>query len=100
MSHRGSLLFTPSGVSAIAATTPAESTPAMLAPLFAEPEGAVELALLGMGADIAAAPAALRDALRAHGLRFEAMATGAAARTYNVMVDEDRRVAAVLLAVP
>lgn len=100
MSHRGSLLFTPSGVTAIAATTPAEITTDMLAPLFAEPPGAVELVLIGTGADIAAVPSALREALRAHGMRFEAMATGPAARTFNVMADEERRVAAVLLAAP
>jgi len=100
MSHRGSILITPSGVTAIAATTPAEITEAMLAPLFAEPKGAVEFVVLGMGADVAAAPPAIRDALRAHGLRFESMATGPAARTFNVMADEERRVAAVLLAVP
>lgn len=100
MTHRGSILITPSGVAAIAATRPDELSPDMLAPLFAEPAGAVELLLLGMGADIAAPPPALRDALRAAGLRFELMATGAAARTFNVMADEGRRVAAALIAVP
>ncbi len=99
MSHRGSILITPSGVTAIAATKPSEITLDMLAPLLAEPQGAVELVLLGMGADIAAAPPALREGLRAHSLRFEVMATGPAARTFNVLADEERRVAAVLLAV-
>lgn len=100
MTHRGSILITPSGVTAIAATRGDELTPQMLAPLFAEPAGAVELVLLGMGADIAAPPAPLREALRAAGLRVELMATGAAARTFNVMADEGRRVAAALIAVP
>ena len=100
MSHRGSIVITPSGVTAIAATTPADLTPDMLAPIFAEAEGAVELVLLGMGADVAAVPPAIRDALRARGLRVEMMATGPAARTFNVLAEEERRVAAVLLAVP
>ena len=100
MSHRGSIIIAPSGVTAIAATTPADLTPDMLAPIFAEPKGAVELVLLGMGADVAAVPPAIRDALRARGLRFEMMATGPAARTFNVLAEEERRVAAVLLAVP
>lgn len=100
MSHRGSIVVAPSGVTAISAATPAELTPEMLAPILAEPKGAVELVLLGMGADIAAVPPAIRDALRAHGLRFETMATGPAARTFNVLAEEERRVAALLLAVP
>jgi uncharacterized protein len=100
MSHRGSIIIAPSGVTAIAATTPADLTPDMLAPIFSEPKGAVELVLLGMGADVAAVPPAIRDALRARGLRFEMMATGPAARTFNVLAEEERRVAAVLLAVP
>ena len=34
------------------------------------------------------------------GLRVEAMATGPAARVYNVLVGENRRVAAALIAAP
>lgn len=100
LTHRGSILVTPSGVTAIDATAAAELTPDMLAPLFAEPEGAVELVLFGLGADIAALPKPVRDALSARGLRVDMMATGAAARTFNVLADENRRVAAVLIAVP
>ncbi len=43
---------------------------------------------------------ALQARLRAAGLRFEAMATGPASRVYNVMMDENRRVAALLIAAP
>lgn len=100
MTHRGSILITPRGVHAIDAAKAADLTPAALAPLFAEPEGSVELVLIGTGADIAALPAPTREALRAAGLRVEIMASGPAARTFNVLADEERRVAAVLLAVP
>jgi uncharacterized protein len=41
----------------------------------------------------------LRDALRGHGISVEAMATPAACRTYNVLLAEDRRVAAALIAI-
>ena len=41
--------------------------------------------------------AALRTALKARGIALEAMETGAACRTYNVLLAEDRRVAAALL---
>ena len=40
---------------------------------------------------------ALRAALKARGIAIEAMDTGAACRTYNVLLAEDRRVAAALL---
>jgi uncharacterized protein len=102
MSHVGSILATPRGVSAVAATTIAEVGDEALAPLIAELEatpGAVELLFVGAGA----APARLPDApgarLRALGVRFETMATGPATRIYNVLVEEGRRVAALLIAV-
>jgi len=60
-------------------------------------DGAVELLLLGLGRRIAPVPAALRQALKAHGIAVEPMDTGAACRTYNVLLAEDRRVAAALL---
>jgi uncharacterized protein len=40
---------------------------------------------------------ALRLALKARGIAIEAMETGAACRTYNVLLAEDRRIAAALL---
>ena len=43
---------------------------------------------------------ALRKALRARGIAGEPMATGAAARTYNILLGEKRRVAAALIAAP
>ena len=42
------------------------------------------------------APAALRDALAGRGVGLEAMQLGAACRTFNVLVQEERRVAAAL----
>jgi uncharacterized protein len=43
-------------------------------------------------------PAELRQALKDHGIAVEAMDTGAACRTFNVLLTEDRRVAAALIA--
>jgi uncharacterized protein len=102
MSHVGSILATPSGISAVAAVTIAEVGDEALAPLIAELEatpGAVELLVLGTGASPARVSEALIRRLRAQGLRFETMATGPAARVYNVLVEEGRRVAALLIAV-
>jgi uncharacterized protein len=59
--------------------------------------GGIELVLLGLGRRGAPVSAALRAALKAHGIGVEAMDTGAACRTYNVLLAEDRLVAAALL---
>lgn len=59
----------------------------------------VDVIFLGTGADIAHAPTDLRQALEDAGIGVETMASPAAARTYNVLVSEGRRVAAALLAV-
>jgi uncharacterized protein len=45
-------------------------------------------------------PPALRAALRGAGIAVEPMDTGAACRTFNVLLAEGRRVAAALIAVP
>ena len=59
--------------------------------------GGVELLLLGLGRRMAPVAAALRAALKAKGIAVEAMDTGAACRTFNLLLAEDRRVAAALL---
>lgn len=59
----------------------------------------IEILLLGCGPRIAFIPPDLRKALRAAGVVIEALDTGAACRTYNVLLAEERRVAAALIAV-
>lgn len=59
----------------------------------------VDLLLMGLGLQGAIAPAALRVALRQSGIAVEAMSPAAACRTFNVLLAEDRRVAAALLAI-
>ncbi len=61
--------------------------------------GTVELLLVGTGARMTRIDGALRRALRADGVVMEAMDTGAACRTYNVLMAEGRRVAAALIAI-
>jgi len=103
LSHVGSILATPKGVAAVAVQTPDAIDAAALAPLFAELEadpGSIEYVVIGAGARMAALAPALKDRLRAAGLRFEVMATGPATRVYNVMMDENRRVAGLFLAAP
>ena len=50
-----------------------------------------------MGAEIAYAPRALRDALDEVGIGIEPMSSPAACRTYNVLLSEGRRISAALL---
>lgn len=59
--------------------------------------GGVELLLLGLGRRMVPVAALLRASLRSKGIAVEAMDTGAACRTYNLLLAEDRRVAAALL---
>lgn len=61
--------------------------------------GSVELLLIGTGARMTQVDRGLRQALRADGVVIETMDTGAACRTYNVLMAEGRRVAAALIAV-
>ena len=103
MSHAGAILATPKGVRPIDATSVNGLDPAGLAPLLAEivdNPGSIEFVIVGTGERLAPIPKASRAALGQAGLRFEAMATGAALRVYNVMQSEGRRVAAALIAAP
>jgi len=58
----------------------------------------VEVLLLGTGSRHEFVPPALRRSLRDAGIVLDTMDTGAACRTYNVLMAEDRRVAAALIA--
>ena len=72
---------------------------AALAPVL-DATPAVEVLLVGGGARAAFIPPATRAALKARGLAVESMDTGAACRTYNVLLAEGRRVAAALIPTP
>ena len=87
--HYGAVIIRPGGVTPWGGMAD-EAALLALAP-------ATDLLLIGTGADIAHAPAALLDALDAVGIRAEAMASATAARSYNVLLSEGRRVAAALL---
>nr|WP_245499608.1 MTH938/NDUFAF3 family protein [Tepidamorphus gemmatus] len=98
MSHRGSLLIAPDGIHGWSVTSPSEINVGSLVRIL-EAEARPELLLLGTGADIVAVPRDLRAALSSKGIRLEVMATGAAVRTYNVLLAEKRSVGAALIAV-
>ncbi len=62
-------------------------------------EGGVELLLIGCGKAQSTLPPKIRTALKEEGIALEVMDTGAAVRTYNIVLAEGRRVAAALVAI-
>jgi uncharacterized protein len=59
----------------------------------------VEVLIVGCGSSMVPIPSAVRTALRDRGIVSEPMDTGAACRTWNVLLAEDRRAAVALVAV-
>ena len=98
MSHRGSLLCLPSGIWASAAATADDISEGALALIFSD-AAAIDHCLIGTGPNIVPLNAALRTRFRDSHIVAETMSTGAAVRTYNILLGEGRRVAALLLAV-
>ncbi len=94
--YRGSVLVFPDRTLAWPVTRVEGLTAADLRAVLDAP---IELLLLGSGARMAPLPAGLRDAMLRAQVKVEPMDTGAACRTYNVLVAEARRVAAALIAV-
>jgi uncharacterized protein len=96
----GSVIVYPDQRSAWPPVTLAEVTLASLSEVAAAGKaGRVELLLLGTGVRMAQIDRGLRQELRAAGVVVEVMDTGAACRTYNVLLAEGRKVAAALIAV-
>jgi uncharacterized protein len=93
--YPGPLIVTPGRVlDDWAPPAPERLRPADLDPLLAlEPE----VLLLGTGARQCLPPAATLAAARSRGIGLEVMDTGAACRTYNILLSEGRRVVAGLL---
>lgn len=100
MSHKGAVLALPQSMSAWPVSTDATSvTPADFEVVFAALQ-APAVFLFGTGAATVVPSEAVRSAFAERGLTFEAMSTGAAARTFNVLLAEGRAIAAGLLPVP
>lgn len=98
MSHTGSLLLLPSGIYA----WPVGDFDALEARSFEavfREASKIDFLLLGTGDRQRFPSAEIRAAFEQAGVGLEFMDTGAAARTYNVVLAEDRAVAAALIAV-
>lgn len=98
MSHRGSLLLLPSGIWAWPVTEPSGITAEALAPVVAEADQ-IGLLLIGTGRVRWPLPVELMQLFAAHRISAETSQTGQAANTYNLLLEEGRRVAAALIAV-
>jgi uncharacterized protein len=99
MSHRGSLLCLPSGIHGWKGAPAADAIDiASLEAVFAE-AAAIEILLVGTGMALVPLASEVRERCRAEHIVADSMATGAAVRTFNVLLAEDRAVAAALIAV-
>jgi len=98
MSHRGSLLCLPDGIWAWPVATASALTEEALSPVFAR-AAALDFFILGTGDAPWTMPPALRTRFRDAHIAADAMTTGPAVRTYNVMLLEGRRVGAALIAI-
>lgn len=98
MSHRGSILCLPSGIYAWDVESPAAYDLHSFARVFAEKDR-IRFLLLGTGPTQIFPSLEIRSAFSTAGLGLEPMDTGAACRTYNVLLAEHRQLAAALIAV-
>jgi uncharacterized protein len=97
--YQGSVIVSLEQVWPIALDAIAAARIELLAPLFAAGIE-IDLLLLGSGARFLLPPPELVRELRARGIAVEAMTTAAACRTFNLLATEERRIAALLVALP
>jgi uncharacterized protein len=98
LSHRGSLLILPSGMHAWAIKRCADLTPEHFEPVFAEASG-LDFLILGTGQMMQRPPKPVTEAFGERGIALDFMDTGAAIRTFNMLLAERRAVSAALIAV-
>ena len=99
MSHRGSLLCLPDAIWAWPVTRPDDINEVTLQRVIANAAN-IDTLIVGTGNEVWIPPSWLRERLRKVGVVIDAMQTGPAIRTYNIMIGERRRAAAALIAVP
>lgn len=97
VSHGGSVLVFPERTVTWPVSAMADLSPEAFSEVLAA-DPAVEILLIGCGPRLMPLPGALRSTLRAQGIGCDVMDTGAACRTFNVLLAEARRVAAALIA--
>jgi len=96
--HTGSVLVFPERTLQWSPTAFTDLSADHFEPLIKAPEP-LDVLLIGAGPDLAVLPPELSALIRDAGLGFEVMNTGAACRTFNVLLSGERMVAAALIAV-
>lgn len=97
LSHRGGVLCLPSGIYG-ANFKEGEIMLENIFPILKEKQN-IEFLLIGTGEKIQPLKDEVRSILQEERVAFELMNTGAAVRTFNVLLAEDRAIAALLLPV-
>ena len=98
MSHRGSLLCLPTGMHKWDVSRPADISLDNLRPVL-DAADQIDVLLVGLGGDVSGLDKAIKAHLRDRKIIVEAIATGGAVRTYNILLGESRAVGAALIAV-
>jgi uncharacterized protein len=96
--HSGSVLIFPTETLAWPVASASAISVEALRPVLERPDRP-RLLIIGSGRSFSPRPPAVDSELRAAGIQLEWMDTGAACRTYNVLMLEERGVAAALIAV-
>jgi uncharacterized protein len=98
MSHKGSILVLPSGIHHIDIPEPFAHDDRLYGQVFAE-AAEIDILLIGAGMVPFPIPQPLRWRFRDAGISADVMTTAAACSTWNVLLAEGRRAAALLTAV-
>ena len=99
MSHQGSILCLPSGVYTWEVSDPERINQTSYYDAVAKEADRIDIFLLGTGLLQIFPDINVRNYIERAGMQLEPMDTGAASRTYNVLLAEQRRVAAALISV-
>jgi uncharacterized protein len=98
VSHAGAIMITFNGTRALDVASISDVTPAHLDVLLADKDQS-DMLLIGTGREMMPLPKPVMALLRDNAIGFDVMTTNAAVRTYNVVLAEDRRVSAIMIAV-
>ena len=98
MSHQGSLLCLPSGIYNWEPQTYSDFTIQSFEKIFQEADQ-IEVLLIGTGNSLVPLNNEVRSKFRELKIIADSMSTGAAVRTFNVLLSENRAVATALIAV-
>lgn len=97
MSHRGSIVCVPSGIYGLDMKAPLPTMDDIKHVL--DEADKIEVFLVGTGENLLRLPEDMRTVLHKKHISTDTMSTGAAVRTFNVLLAEDRAVAALLYAI-